>query len=168
MNIYGPIFSSARAAAAAGMTPANFRAHLSRGNFRIIGGKGAVEAATAGKGHLFTIYDVMLYAMANCLIQFGVDPKLAFEVAIDFAFAGDDEREPGGVLDTAKYGWTLFAYTPGLPIGHCFGSKALESDPLMLLRTPGFNRASGAIVINVNDLRNGVFHSLGLKAGDYA
>lgn len=168
MNIYDPVFSSSQAAKAAGMTATNFRAHLARGNWRIIGGdKGGHAAEAFGKGHFFTIYDVLGYALAHRLVLRGVEPKMAFERAMyDFAHSGDPERDPGGIFNPDKHGLTLFVYTPGLPTSMCVGSSSI-GDAMMLLYPPGYNRASEAIVISINDLRDRVFQSLGLDARDY-
>lgn len=167
MNIYDPVFSSSQTAKAAGMTHSNFRAHLSRGNWTVGGQTGGVKADTQGKGHLFTIYDVLGYALAHRLVRFGVDPEIAFNRAMfDFAHVGDGERDPGGAMDLEKHGFTLFIYWPGAPRAQCLGTKSVH-DPIELLFPPGHHRASAAIVISINDLREGVFAALGLDARDY-
>jgi hypothetical protein len=173
MNIYDPTFASSQVAEAAGMTPVNFRAYLARGHWRIIGktepasssGK-AEPAASNGKGHLFTIYDALGYALANQLVQMGVDPKVAFERAMfDFAHVGDgNERDPGNVFDTA-HGRTWFVFDPHVGQGRCIATGNML-DPLMVLMPFG-NRVAAAIVIDLNDLRDRVFHRLGLDARDY-
>ena len=167
MNIYDPVFSSSKTAMAAGMSHSNFRAHRSRGNWMVGGKTSGVKAESHGKGHLFSIYDVLGYALAHRLIRFGVDPALAFNLAMfNFAHVGVDGREPGGVFDVAEHGYTLFVYSPGADRAQCMGTKSI-GDPIELLFPPGYQRASDARIISLNDLRAGVFAALGLDARDY-
>lgn len=171
MNIYDPVFSSSQIAHAAGMTATNFRAHLSRGNWRIIGE--AQPAEVFGKGHLFTIYDAVGFALAHQLVARGVEPKLAFELAMfDFAHiaAGplpgtELTRQPGGVFNL-KQGYTLYVYCPGAKRGQCIATADIQ-DAVELIITPEGGIASSAIIINLNELRSRVFNALGLDERDY-
>ncbi|UZW55951.1 hypothetical protein NUH86_03925 [Sphingobium sp. JS3065] len=171
MNIYDPVFSSSQVAHAAGMTASNFRAHLARGNWRIIGE--AQPAEVFGKGHLFTIYDAVGFALAHQLVTRGVEPKLAFELAMfDFAHiaAGplpgtELTRQPGGVFDREQ-GYTLYVYCPGAQRGQCIATADIR-DAVELIIAPEGSVASSAIIINLNDLRSRVFNALGLEERDY-
>jgi hypothetical protein len=154
MNIYDPTFTSAQVAKAAGMESANFRIQFQRGNWRFIG----KPAEANGFGHLFSICDALGFALARQLVLHGVDPKIAFERAMtDFALT---EAE---ILDPDKSGLTLYVYSPGAEVGRCVGSKDVR-DVIELLIPPMHNRATSAIIIVLNDLRQRVFHALGLDA----
>lgn len=174
MNIYDPTFTSAQVAKAAGMTATNFRAHLARGNWRIIGD--SVPAEKFGSGHLFTIYDVLGYALAAELIQCGLDPKAAFERAMyDFAHTGGQEwqpngkvidREPGGVFQPEANGHTLFVYVRGADRGKCVAANAITNGAELLI-APNMGIGTSAIVVGINGLRDRVFAALGLDARDH-
>lgn len=166
MTISSATFSSSQVAKAAGMTPINFRAHLSRGNWRIIGNSKAAEVF--GKGHEFTLEDALGFALAHQLVSFGVAPKIAFERAMfDFAHTGSftnsyggDDRDPGNVFDPRTLGMTLYVYTPGAERGQCVASNKISTIELMTL--PNQSSAPSAIVINLNALRDRVLRGLGL------
>lgn len=169
MSIYDPTFTSSQVARAAGMTASNFRAHLARGNWRIIGS--SLPAESFGKAHLFTIYDVLGYALANQLVSLGIEPKKAFELAMyDFAHTGGgshrangEMRDPGGVYDISL-GRTLFVYCPGAERGQTLPASAVQ-DAVELLMPPDGGLARAAIMIDINVLRRSVFEALGLKEG---
>ena len=172
MNIYDPVFSTAQVAIAAGMKPTNFRAHLARGNWSI--GDKSTAAEGAGKGHSFSIYDAVGYALAHKLIVRGIDPKVAFDRAMfDFAHVGTTiyqgtepiMRDPGDVFDI-RYGRTFFVYAPGSDRAECLAQK-LINDPIMLFFTSDRSFAEEIIAIDLNQLRDRVFNSLGLDAHDY-
>lgn len=171
MNIYDPVFSSSQVAAAAGMTASNFRAHLARGNWRIIGNSQPADAF--GKGHLFTIYDVLGFALAHQLVTLGVEPKQAFDLAmVDFAHGGtgslpgqSSARDPGGLFDKAR-GHTLYVYCPGAARGQCIATKDVQ-DAVELIIAPQGGVASSAILVNLNDLRARVFGALKLDQREY-
>jgi hypothetical protein len=168
VNIFDPVFSSSQVAKAAGMTASNFRAHLARGNWRIVGGStGGEKAEMFGQGHAFTIFDALGYALANRLIALGLAPKEAFERAMfDFAHVGDELRDPGGIFDVAKFGLTLFVYVTGAERGECIPSATI-TDATLLLYPPGQRRGGEAIIVCINDLREKVFRHLGLDARDF-
>ena len=172
MNIYDPIFSSAQVAKAAGMTHTNFRAHLARGNWVI--GSESKKASALGEGHLFSIYDVLGYALAKRLMELGIDPKTAFERAmLDFAHVGDTAyqgttpimRNPGGVFPL-EHGMTIFSYVPGMERGECYATK-LVADPMMFFYMNNGGFAEQAAIVQLNLLRIRVFATLGLDARDF-
>lgn len=171
MNIYDPVFPSSQVALAASMTASNFRAHLARGNWRIIGNSQPADAF--GKGHLFTIYDVLGFALANQLVSLGVDPKRAFELAMyDFAHAGtgplpgqESAREPAGLFDKAR-GYSIYVYCPGAERGRCIATKDVQ-DAVELILAPEGGVAPSAIIVNLNHLRSRVFAALKLDEREY-
>lgn len=176
MSIYDPVFSSAQVAKAAGMTHVNFRAYLSRETtgWRPIGSMRARTADRAGAGHKFSIYDACGYALAALLVEYGVDPRVAFERAMfDFAHGGGQEyqpdgsmleRDPSDVFDVEKHGRTLFVFSQGSSKAQCIAQRAI-SDPVTLLFTPERRLAGAAIVIDLNSLRERVFDSLQIDRG---
>lgn len=164
MNIYDHVFTSSQVAKAADMTSANFRAQFTRNNWRIIG----KERPGNGEAHQFTICDAMAYALARKLMVYGFDPATALDMAAkDFAHAsGDEGRNPGGVFDPEKYGRTFFVASIGGAHGYCVAQNKF-ANPFDLLLPPMGNRASDAVIIDLNDLRARAFHSLGLDSRDY-
>jgi len=154
------------------MSAANLRVQFQRGHWRVFGqelGKeyGGRPPASNGNAHLFSIYDALGIALARQLTLHGVAPTQAFTRAmLDFAHTGDARREPGGVFDPAKFGLTFYVYSPGAGVGDCVCSKEI-SDPIQLLIPPMHNRASSAIIIDLNELRERVFKSLGLDPRHY-
>lgn len=159
MNISNAKFSSSQVAKAAGMTAINFRAHLSRGNWRIIGDSKAAE--TFGKGHEFTLEDALGYALAHQLVSCGIEPKVAFDRAMyDFAHVGSvtdsfggHDRNPGDVFDEKTLGYTLYVYCPGAERGQCVATNDVL--PIELMFNPSSQlMAPATILINLNALRN--------------
>ncbi|CAN5203474.1 hypothetical protein BH10PSE13_BH10PSE13_00170 [soil metagenome] len=152
MSSYEPIYTSTQVANAAGMTAVNFRAHLMRGHWRVIGAK----AGRNGQSHKFSIFDAVGYALAYQLEMSGVDPKTAFDRAMtDFAHGGNADRDAGDVMDYVRHGLTIYVYCPGAPVGECVGSKHV-ADAVSLFIPPMCERAERAILINMNDLRRRV------------
>jgi hypothetical protein len=155
-------FTSAKMAEAAGMSPANFRAYLSRGLWRMIG----TPAESNGFGHKFSIHDALGFALARQLVDYGVEPKKAFDRAMRyFAHVGDEDREPGGVFDDTL-GYTLYAYSHETGRGGCIATKRL-SDAAELLPPQPDGRGETVVLINLNRLRERVFRAFGLDARDY-
>lgn len=164
MKPWDPQYTSSDVAEAAGMSPANFRANLSRGHWRMIG----KPREANGYGHLFTINDALAFALARELVNCGVDPKEAFESAVqDFAFFSDhDDRVPGEVFDPAKFGTTFFLYFPGAKRGRCTASN-LERSMVDLLTPPVSHPAGSAILIDCNKLQARVYQALNFDPGKY-
>lgn len=162
MSIADPTFSTQQIAEAAGMTSANFRQYLSRGHWRIVGN--AQPAESAGKGHLFTINDALGYALAARLVQRGVDAKVAFESAMfDFALSSNQmDRKPGEVFDP-RMGRTWFILNPAAPKGRIL----LVGPDNTAAEVFANSSAVEMVIIDLTDLRDTVFHSLGLDARDY-
>ena len=163
MNIYDHVFTSAQVAKAADMTSANFRAQFTRKNWRIIGR----ERPGNGEAHLFTIYDALSYALARRLMEYGFAPSTAFDLAVkDFAHTGCSERDPGSVFDVRKYGRTFFVASLDSEQGRCVAQKGIN-DAIELFILPMANRSPDVVLIDLNDLRDRVFHALNLDARDY-
>ena len=163
MNIYDHIFTSAQAAKAADMTNANFRAQFSRKNWRIIG----KERPGNGEAHLFTIFDVMAYALARRLMEYGFAPSRAFDLAtMDFAHTGDEHRDPAGIYDTTTHGRTLFVASLDGAHGECVSENSI-SNPIELLCLKMARRQADAVLIDLTEMRERVFQSLGLDSRDY-
>ena len=163
MNIYDHVFTSAQSAKAAVMSAANFRAQFTRGNWRIIG----KERPGNGEAHLFTIYDVLAYALARRLMIYGFEPAHALDIAIkDFAMASTGDRKPGGTNDPIKYGRTFFIASISGGPGQCLAENEIKN-PIQLLIPPMCNRSHDAVIIDLYELRSSVFRSLGLDSRDY-
>lgn len=164
MDIYEPRFTSAQIAKAAGMTSANFRAYLRKGDWRIIGGdRGGVERERNGDAHLFTIFDALGYALARSLVSAGADPKTAFKRAImDWSHAG----QCGQPLADADAILTAYCYS--VQSGRGDVVKVTASG--IAFSDLGFGMGltdQTAIIINLTAQRDRVFNSLGLDARDY-
>jgi hypothetical protein len=169
MSIYDPTFTSAQVAESAGMSHVTFRARLSRKQWRIIGGEKSGTAADGnGKKHLFTIYDALGFALACELEAYGIEPEIAFKLAMfDYAMASSENgRNPGDVFDIDKHGRTLFVYSKGAERGQCIAATSIKSAADLFV-VPMGSYAHSAILIDLNHLRGRVFNSLGLDARDY-
>ena len=70
-------FTTAQVAKAADMSHANLRAHLSRGNWPMLG----EPAKAKGAGHLFKKGDAIVIAIARRLVGYGIEPREAFDLA---------------------------------------------------------------------------------------
>lgn len=156
-------FTSPQVAAAIGMSHDNFRAHLSRKGWRIVG----KPQPDAGRAQTFGMHDVLGYALARILTKYGVDTGIAFERAmLDFAHTGDESRAPGGIYNTATHGRTLYVYSHDAVLGHCLASRDI-ADPLEVLFSTPRGQADAAVIVDLTALRERVFQSLGLDSRDY-
>ncbi|CDO36013.1 hypothetical protein [Novosphingobium sp. KN65.2] len=156
-------FTSAQVAEAIGMSHDNFRAHLSRKDWRIIG----KEQPENGKAHSFSVHDVLGYALARILTTYGIDTKTAFQRAMfDFAHTGDDERGPGEIYDSESLGLTFYVYSHGARLGECLAEKRITSVG-SLLRVNARERAEAAVIVDLTAMRDRVFQALGLDSRDY-
>jgi hypothetical protein len=159
MSIYNQKFSSPQVAAAAGMAYVNFRAHLTRGHWKL-----AARALPAGenrKGHLFTVYDALGYALAYRLACMGAAPRLAFELGmLDCAYLGEEVIAP--LLEDQGERAAWFVYYPWTP--------RREASQLLIGPRPQvsafFENFAGeqAVIIDMFALRDQVFRVLDLEA----
>lgn len=150
-------FSGAEIAKAIGMTPDNFRAHLSRKGWRIIGGGSADSGSRQ-----FTVHDALGYALARVLMFHGLDTKTAFERAmLDFAQCAGTGRDLGDVFDVREFGRTFYVYSLGAEIGRCVAQSEI-TDPIELLLPPMHLKAEAAILIDLWALRARVLTALGV------
>lgn len=104
-------FTSREAAELAGINPATFRSYFKSGHFRVIGSMQRKEAAKDGLAHVYGADDVMCFAVAKELIDRGAHPRVAFDTAaMQFAYASDGKRDPGGLYDVHEDGYTMLAF----------------------------------------------------------
>lgn len=158
---YDPIYSSSQVAKVCGLTHVTFRSRLSRGLWRIVGKSQAADIL--GKGHLFTIFDVMGYALAEELVKMGIDGKIAFDLAMtDFAHVGSADRDPADVFPVER-GRTLYVYSPGNAFGEVIATGDVEN-VIELFCAKYHTRSSRCILIDLNDMRARVLRILATTA----
>src|SRR5688572_14541882 len=114
------MFNGLEAAKAAGMSNVNFRAHLSRRGWRIH----SPRDVTPG---VFTLNEVLAFALARILNLHGVNSKTAFQVAMDYFTPGPSVGQKiAGNIAPNSLDYTLFAYSHGESAGLSLTAKAIS------------------------------------------
>ena len=146
-------YSGSQIAAAIGMEPANFRQHISRKGWRVIG----------KPDRKFGFEDALGYALARVLMQHGFDAPTAFERAmLDFAHSSDDpRRDPGAVFDQRELGKTFYVLSHGAVHGRILAEDEV-SDPIELMTPPMHLPAGAVIVIDLSALYARIAGALGV------
>lgn len=154
MDIRDLKFPSVQVASAADMTHVNFRAQLNR-NWKIVGHGQA--AGPDRKGHVFSIYDALGYALAHRLVRMGAPSTLAFELAmLDCVY--DGLIEPLLQEQGAQAAW--FIYYPW--VDRRESSLVLIGPRSHVAAFFEDFRGENAVIIDLFGLRNQVFASLGV------
>ncbi|MAF62792.1 hypothetical protein [Blastomonas sp. CCH5-A3] len=150
-------FKTSQAAEACKMAPPTLRGYLHRGEFRAIGKK----ADQPGLATLFSLRDVMVFAVAARLIEFNVPPKVAFGIGVEFGHFGDDDRDPASMFDFREKGETFIAYWPDSQT-----AEVIAGDDIKGLYDIGISisQSEAVILIKLNPIERQVFAALGFGA----
>jgi hypothetical protein len=160
MDYSTPRFESSVVATACQMAASTFRGHFRRGNFRMLGN--AKPAEGDGLPNLFSLGDVMGFAVASALMRAGVEPKAAFKAGvIHFANTGDEDRMPGQTFNLREHGFTMMAVHASTGSARIF--PADEGSSLMdALFNPETGANDATTIILVNDVERYAFNALGM------
>lgn len=157
-------FRTSQVAAAAGISAGTLRSYFARKQWRQIGR----QADADGHPNLFSLRDALAFAVAAKLMSVAaIDPETAFAVAVeDFAFCGDDERNPGELFDIHARGETVLLYWPAVKCASLAAGDDIN-DLGYIVRPPfGGQKEEAAVLLVLNHLEHAVFEALGIDRKD--
>lgn len=154
-----PRFKTSQVAAACNIAPPTLRSYFQRGQFRIIGN--VKKAEGEGLPNLFSLRDVMTFAVAVRLIAASADPEEAFDLTVlKFAHFGHEDRDPAGLFDFREKGQTLLVYWLMENRAELIAEDDIKS--LYDLQLSTTHASEMATIIRLNPIQRQVFASLGV------
>ena len=150
-------FTSAETAKAARFTQSGFHMMFKRGNFQIRDGEGTA-APQNGLPNLFNLRAVIGFALTNELMTFGVPAKIGFQASKAYTHISEGAREPSGLFDIHKQGYTGFIFWPDAGHGRTF---SYESAPTRQDLFRDLNHHENKFCfVQMNNLHNRIAHEL--------
>lgn len=166
LNYSEPRFTTSQAAAACDVPASTFRSYFQqRGKkpplLSVVGKMDARKADEHGAPNLFSLRDIMGFAVTLALIERGIEPSEAFFCGmLEFAHTGSDGRVPGAMFDVNEQGYTLLIYAPKSGNSRIVQTEKIKGIQSLWL---GLNDVEPAIIVLVlNHIEAAVFASLGI------